>query len=126
VEPYVVAADIYGAAPHVGRGGWSWYTGSAGWMQRAGVESILGLRREGDVLRLDPCIPKTWLRFKITVRFRSARYEILVENPDGVYDGIVAVAVDGAAIEDWPLGLKMLDDCVTHHVTVRLGAEVNR
>ncbi len=59
VEPYVVAADVYAAAPHVGRGGWTWYTGSAGWMQRAGVESILGLRLEGDVLRLDPCIPKS-------------------------------------------------------------------
>ena len=81
VEPYVVAADVYGAAPHVGRGGWTWYTGSAGWMQRAGVESILGLRLEGDVLHLNPCIPKTWPRFEMTVRFRSAHYEILVENP---------------------------------------------
>ena len=60
VEPYVVAADVYATAPHVGRGGWTWYTGSAGWMQRAGVESILGLRLEGDVLHLDPCIPKAW------------------------------------------------------------------
>ena len=125
VEPYVIAADVYGVAPHVGRGGWTWYTGSAGWMQRAGVESILGLRLEGDILGLDPCVPKTWPGFKLTVRFRSARYEILVENPDGVCRGIVAVAVDGAAIPDWPRGLKMLDDGVTHHVSVRLGAEIN-
>ena len=125
VEPYVIAADVYGVAPHVGRGGWTWYTGSAGWMQRAGVESILGLRLEGDILGLDPCVPKTWPGFKMTVRFRSARYEILVENPDGVCRGIVAVAVDGAAIPDWPRGLKMLDDGVTHHVSVRLGAEIN-
>ena len=61
----------------------------------------------------------------MTVPFRSARYEILVENPDGVCRGIVAVAVDGAAIPDWPRGLKMLDDGVTHHVSVRLGAEIN-
>ncbi len=81
VEPYVVAADIYATAPHVGRGGWTWYTGSAGWMQRAGVESILGLRRQGAFLHLDPCIPRAWPRFEITVRHRSARYEIVVENP---------------------------------------------
>jgi cyclic beta-1,2-glucan synthetase len=122
VEPYVIAADVYGAVPHVGRGGWTWYTGSAGWMQRAGVESILGLRVEGDILRLEPCIPETWPRFTITVRFRSAHYEILVENPDGVCRGIVAVTVDGVANTKWPKGLKMLDDGVTHHVTVRLGA----
>ena len=67
--------------PHVGRGGWTWYTGSAGWMQRAGVESILGLRVRGDVLELDPCIPKDWPRFEMTLRHRSARYEIVVENP---------------------------------------------
>ena len=60
VEPYVVAADVYAAPPHVGRGGWTWYTGSAGWMQRAGIESILGLRLQGAVLHLDPCIPKAW------------------------------------------------------------------
>ena len=98
VEPYVVAADVYAAAPHVGRGGWTWYTGSAGWMQRAGIESILGLRIEGGVLHLDPCIPKTWQHFEMTVRFRSARYEILVENPDGVCRGIVAVTVDGMTV----------------------------
>jgi len=121
VEPYVVAADVYGAPPHVGRGGWTWYTGSAGWMQRAGVESILGLRVEGDVLRLDPCIPKTWPRFEMSVRYRTALYEILVENPDGVCRGVVAAKVDGAAIGEWPFALKMRDDGVTHHVLVRLG-----
>jgi cyclic beta-1,2-glucan synthetase len=121
VEPYVVAADVYGAAPHVGRGGWTWYTGSAGWMQRAGIESILGLHMEGDVLRLDPCIPKTWPRFRMTVQFRSAHYEILVENPEGVCRGIVAITVDEAADGERPFALKMQDDGVTHHVLVRLG-----
>jgi cyclic beta-1,2-glucan synthetase len=121
VEPYVVAADVYGAAPHVGRGGWTWYTGSAGWMQRAGVEGILGLRVAGDVLHLNPCIPKIWPRFEMAVRFRSAHYEILIENPDGVCHGIVAVLMDGAATMEWPSGLQMLDDGVTHHITVRLG-----
>ena len=78
VEPYVVAADIYASAPHIGRGGWTWYTGSAGWMQRAGVESILGLRIRGAFLHLDPCIPKSWATFEMTVRRQSAQYEITV------------------------------------------------
>ena len=84
VEPYVVAADVYAVAPHVGRGGWTWYTGSAGWMQRAGIESILGLRVLGQSLRIDPCIPKAWPGFEILFRYRSARYDIRVENPRGV------------------------------------------
>jgi len=121
VEPYVIAADIYAAPPHVGRGGWTWYTGSAGWMQRAGIESILGLRLEADVLYLNPCIPKTWPRFEITVRFRSARYEILVENPDGAGRGIAAATLDGTSIVQRPLRLKMLNDGLLHHVQVRLG-----
>ena len=121
VEPYVIAADVYATAPHIGRGGWTWYTGSAGWMQRAGVESILGLRLEGDILRLDPCIPKTWPRFEMTVRFRSARYEILIENPDGVCRGIVAAAMDGTAVPQQPFSLKMQDDGITRHILVRLG-----
>jgi cyclic beta-1,2-glucan synthetase len=121
VEPYVIAADVYANAPHVGRGGWTWYTGSAGWMHRAGVENILGLRLEGDVLRLDPCIPKAWPRFEMTVRHRSARYEILVENPYGVCRGVVAATMDAAAICERPIGLTMQDDGITHHVVVRLG-----
>ena len=79
VEPYVVAADVYALEPHVGRGGWTWYTGSAGWMQRAGVESILGLRIIGASLHFDPCIPKDWPAFGITLRYRTSRYDIDVE-----------------------------------------------
>ena len=121
VEPYVIAADVYSSAPHVGRGGWTWYTGSAGWMQRAGIETILGLRIEGDVLCLDPSVPKTWPRFEMRVRFRSAHYEILVETPESVCRGIVAATVDGTAVADRPFALKMKDDGMTHHVLVRLG-----
>ena len=121
VEPYVIAADVYAAPPHVGRGGWTWYTGSAGWMQRAGVESILGLRLRGDVLELDPCIPKAWPGFAVTLRHRSARYEIVVENPGGVSRGIGSVQVDGTAVVAVPLHLNLLDDSATHHVLVRLG-----
>jgi cyclic beta-1,2-glucan synthetase len=121
VEPYVIAADIYATSPHIGRGGWTWYTGSAGWMQRAGIENTLGLRLENDILHLNPCIPEAWPRFEMTVRFRSARYEILVENPDNVCRGIVAAMIDGRAIVGRPLNLKLLDDGATHRVEVRLG-----
>jgi cellobiose phosphorylase len=70
-------------APHVGRGGWTWYTGSAGWLYRAGIEAILGFRLQGAFLSLAPCIPKAWPGFEIVFRYRSARYEIAVENPAG-------------------------------------------
>jgi len=121
VEPYVVAADVYAAPPHVGRGGWTWYTGSAGWMQRAGIESILGLRMQGAAIHLDPCIPKSWRKFEMTVRYRSARYEVLVENPDGVSRGILSAQLDGAVIVDRPLHLPLLDDGIVHHVRLILG-----
>ncbi len=121
VEPYIVAADVYSTPPHVGRGGWTWYTGSAGWMQRAGIESILGLRVEGDMLHLNPCIPKTWPGMSMTLRFHSAHYDIVVENPDGVSQGVAAATVDAELVTARPLHLKMLDDGVTHHVVVRLG-----
>ncbi len=121
VEPYVVAADVYATPPHVGRGGWTWYTGSAGWMQRAGIESILGLRMQGAFLHLNPCIPKVWRNFEMTVRYRSARYEILVENPDGVAHGVLSAQSDGRVIAERPLCLPLLDDGTTHHVQVRLG-----
>jgi cyclic beta-1,2-glucan synthetase len=121
VEPYVVAADVYARPPHVGRGGWTWYTGSAGWMQRAGIESILGLRMQGALLHLDPCIPKIWRDFAMTVRYRSARYEILVENPDGVSRGVLSAQLDGTVIMERPLRLPLLDDGIIHCVQLRLG-----
>ena len=79
VEPYVVAADVYSVPPHVGRGGWTWYTGSAGWMYRAGVEGILGIRREGAVL-VDPCIPAAWPGFEARIELGSTQYDIRVDN----------------------------------------------
>jgi cyclic beta-1,2-glucan synthetase len=90
-------------------------------MQRAGIESIPGLQLEGDILRLDPCIPKIWPHYEMMVRFRSARYEILVENPDGVCRGIVAATMDGITILQQPFRLRMQDDGLTHRVVVRLG-----
>jgi cyclic beta-1,2-glucan synthetase len=124
VEPYVIAADVYSAPPHTGRGGWTWYTGSAGWMQRAGIESILGLRVEGATLCIDPCIPKTWPGFEMTFRHGSSRYEIVVENPDGVSGGVVWAECDGTTIEQSPLRLHLLDDGGTHHLRARLGIAI--
>ncbi|HXQ46788.1 MAG TPA: hypothetical protein VN806_09240 [Caulobacteraceae bacterium] len=121
VEPYVVAADVYAASGHVGRGGWTWYTGSAGWMQRAGVESILGLRIEGDKLRLDPCIPASWPRFEITLRHGASRYAIVVENPQSVQRGVAAAEFDGATVTARPLSIPLEDDGRAHRLQVRLG-----
>ena len=81
VEPYVVAADVYSVAPHVGRGGWTWYTGAAGWMYRAGIEGILGIRREGAILVIDPCIPPEWPGYDATLNVGDTRYDIRVVAP---------------------------------------------
>jgi cyclic beta-1,2-glucan synthetase len=121
VEPYVVAADVYAMPPHAGRGGWTWYTGSSGWLQRAGVESILGLRLKGNVLHLDPCIPGSWPDFEIVLRHGSARYAIEVENPDGAGRGITFAALDGTVLMDRPLRFRLSDDGATHRLRVRLG-----
>ncbi len=98
VEPYVIAADIYSIPPHKGRGGWTWYTGSAGWMYRLGVERILGLRVEGEYFRLDPCIPKEWKSYRMIFRHCGSSYEIQVENPSGVNRGIDTVEMDGKTV----------------------------
>ena len=121
VEPYVVAADVYAAPNHVGRGGWTWYTGSAGWMQRAGVESILGLRIEGETLLLDPRIPGWWPRFEMTLRRGASRYEISVENPQSVQSGIAAAELDGVVATMRPLRVALVDDGAVHRLLVRMG-----
>ena len=121
VEPYVVAADVYAVAPHAGRGGWTWYTGSAGWMQRAGLESILGLRLEGDILHLDPCIPKAWPGFDLSLRHGSARYEIRVENPGGSGRGVAFASLDGTVLAARPLRLDLMKEDATHRLLVQLG-----
>jgi len=119
LEPYVVAADVYGAPPHVGRGGWSWYTGSAGWMYRLGLEAILGLRRDGAALLIEPSIPESWSGFEIDYRYGTATYRIQVENPDGVSHGVRGIELDGAALPQ--LRAPLLDDGSTHAVVVRMG-----
>jgi cyclic beta-1,2-glucan synthetase len=124
VEPYVVAADVYSVAPHVGRGGWTWYTGSAGWMYRAGIEGILGFHLAGDSLRLTPCIPERWARFDLTFRYRSSRYEITVLNRRCDVRGAsrsTHTTVDGTALPQDECSLKLLDDGATHRVEMTLG-----
>jgi cyclic beta-1,2-glucan synthetase len=94
VEPYVVAADVYSVAPHVGHGGWTWYTGSAGWMYRAGLEAILGITCEGHKLRVKPCIPDAWGEFEVTTQFGATRYEIkLTRNETAAYRALAEVEV---------------------------------
>lgn len=121
VEPYVVAADIYSAPDHLGHGGWTWYTGSAGWMHRAGLESILGVRFEGSLLHLDPCIPNSWQGFEVTLRRRSAQVRIKVENPNGFSRGVASAQLDGISLVQRPLRVELIDDGRVHELLVTLG-----
>ncbi len=121
VEPYVVCADVYSVTPHVGRGGWTWYTGSAAWMYRAGLESILGFTIEGGTLRLDPCVPAAWQDFEVIFVHHSTRYEILVENPAAVCRGIARLELDGQALSAGSTEIALADDGATHHIRVILG-----
>ena len=120
VEPYAVAADVYSQPPHVGRGGWTWYTGSAAWLYRAGLEWILGFRVRGATLLIDPCVPKTWGGFEMVFRYHSARYEIVVENPRRVSRGVTRVELDGTALRP-EAHVDLADDGATHRVRVVLG-----
>ncbi len=122
VEPYAIAADVYSVAPHVGRGGWTWYTGSAGWMYRAGLEWILGFRVRGESLELEPCVPASWPGFEIAFRFRSSRYQISVENPAGKGRGVAHAELDGKALAvGAPARIPLADDGEVHQVRVVLG-----
>jgi len=122
VEPYVACADVYSESPHVGRGGWTWYTGSAGWMYRVALEWSLGFRVQGSNLLLDPCIPRNWPGFEIVYRYRSARYEIQVENPKSVCRGVATLKLDDQALPgDKNFLIPLMDDGKTHRVQVTLG-----
>jgi cyclic beta-1,2-glucan synthetase len=99
VEPYVVAADIYSAQGHVGRGGWTWYTGAAGWMYRVALEHILGIKRRGEWLFVEPCIPRAWRSFTVTLRIPGAEYRIEVDNAAGVEQGVREIQLDGRVDE---------------------------
>jgi cyclic beta-1,2-glucan synthetase len=118
-EPYVLTADVYTAPGQQGRGGWSWYTGSASVMARVVLDSILGLRKTGTTLRFEPCIPKGWQRYEITYRQRDAVLHISVENPTGVEGGVAHVELDGVAQTGLAIELDGLHGA--HEVRVLLG-----
>ena len=117
VEPYVVAADVYTAKGHLGRGGWTWYTGSASWMYRIALEAILGFHQRGEKLYIEPCIPAAWEQFSIDYRFRSTTYKIRVENPENLQGGSVELNVDGRSMEG---AIDLVDDGREHVVTALL------
>jgi cyclic beta-1,2-glucan synthetase len=119
VEPYVIVADVYTNPAHVGRGGWTWYTGSASWMFRAGVEFILGIERRGATLRIDPCIPANWPGFDAQIRCGAASYEISVANPNKRCQGVTELTLDGARVTGDSVAF--IDDGRKHRVTARLG-----
>jgi cellobiose phosphorylase len=128
VEPYAACADVYSVAPHAGRGGWTWYTGSAGWLYRAGLEAILGFRPCGDTLAIDPCIPAAWHSYAITYRRPgpgdvTTRYDIGVENPHGVSRGVTHAELDGseADVTDGIARIPLDDDAKFHRVRIVLG-----
>ncbi len=120
VEPYVVAADVYSVSPHVGRGGWTWYTGSAAWMYRAGMEGILGIRREGAFLILDPCIAADWPGFEATVRLGSAHYDVRVENASGGCRGISHAVLDRMPISCAEGRVRVPLNTGTHHLRLTI------
>jgi cellobiose phosphorylase len=116
-EPYVVAADVYAVAPHTGRGGWTWYTGSAGWLYRLILESLLGLKLEVDKLRFAPCLPADWNAFKLHYRYRETVYHISVVQTSAA-DHRTGATLDGVALQDATVPL--VDDRVEHTVEVRV------
>ena len=122
-EPYVVAADVYALSPHAGRGGWTWYTGAAGWMYRLIVESLLGMRLDVDKLRFTPCLPDDWKSFRLHYRYRETFYHITVTRT-GPGSVVVSMTVDGLVQSDWTVHL--IDDQREHFVKIDLGADRNK
>lgn len=120
VEPYVMAADVYNVNPHVGRGGWTWYTGSAGWMYKVGLEDILGFKKEGNRLYINPCIPRKWDKYTIKYRYKNTRYNILIKNPYKVNRGVNYIMIDGNKIAEKYILLQ--NDGGEHLIEVILGS----
>jgi cellobiose phosphorylase len=119
VEPYVIAADVYSKPPHTGRGGWTWYTGSAGWMYRLGLEAILGIRQVGLALQINPCIPESWASYQVTYHEGETTFQIRVDNASGVNRGVRQVTLDGKVLPGNEIPL--LGDGRQHQVQVLMG-----
>jgi cyclic beta-1,2-glucan synthetase len=120
VEPYVVAADVYAHPLHVGRGGWTWYTGSAGWLYRLGLESILGLTRHGATFTVDPCIPASWPGYSMEWRVDQTLYEISVENPQQQCRGVASATLDGSEVD--PMAIPLTGDAGRHQIRIVMGS----
>jgi cellobiose phosphorylase len=120
-EPYTLAGDVYSNSLHVGRAGWTWYTGAAGWMYRAGLEQILGFRRRGSVFELDPCIPTVWGEFRISWRVGSTRYDIVVANPERRCRGVRDARLDGQPVD--ARAVPVVQDGQSHSVHIVLGED---
>ncbi|MGH7466451.1 MAG: GH36-type glycosyl hydrolase domain-containing protein [Longimicrobiales bacterium] len=118
VEPYVIAADVYTANGQLGRGGWTWYTGSASWFYRVGLEAILGFRKAGDSLVIQPCVPSSWRVYRIEYRSGRSLYSIEVQNPTGGKHGVWEVSLDGRVLPN--AAIPLTDDGAAHSVVVRL------
>ena len=121
VEPYVLAADVYTHTAHLGRGGWTWYTGSAAWMYRLGLESILGLVRRGDRLSIAPHVSGSWPGFSVRWRHGSSIYEIEVQNPDRIAGGRIEARLDGDHVD--PAAIPLIGDGRTRRLQVVIVAE---
>ena len=120
VEPYVVAGDVYAEPPHVGRGGWTWYTGSAGWLYRAAIESILGFRMRGLTFSIAPCIPRAWPGYSISFRYHSTTYEIRVDNPSSVSRGVALTKLDGKLLPG-SANIPLINDGALHQIHIVMG-----
>src|SRR5207249_1689751 len=112
VEPYIVAADVYTADGQLGRGGWTWYTGSASWMYRVGLEGILGFRKRGDTLFIEPRAPAVWPEYTIEYRYGKSLYVIVVRNEGDMVRGLVEVTIDGRVSDG--AGIPLVDDGERH------------
>jgi|LSQX01.3.fsa_nt_gb cyclic beta-1,2-glucan synthetase len=119
VEPYVSSADIYSQGEKLRRGGWTWYTGSAGWLYRVGIDALLGLRRENDQLFLDPVIPSSWNKFTIRYRYLDTSFQIEVNNPDHVTRGIKGCSIDGKTVLE--NSIQLLNDGIDHKIEILMG-----
>lgn len=118
VEPYVIPADIYGAGNLLGRGGWTWYTGSSSWFYKAGIEYILGLKIQNSTLNLNPCIPKQWNEYTMRYKYGRSIYNIKVKNPNGRNTGVSSFKVNGKAIEE--KAIKLVDDGKIYEIEVEM------
>lgn len=125
-EPYVMAADVYTKEPHQGHAGWTWYTGAAGWMYQAGIEWILGIRRQGERLYIQPCIPAEWPEYTVHYRYGRAQYHIIVKNPSHKMSGCTSLTIDGQPVQrndhdlDQPVFVELQDDGQIHDVILTM------